>query len=141
MWPSGGCRETDPGSRIPDPGVAGALCAGFLRGVRERVAIGDYASIPMVETPESGITFSAFIMSLATTAAVHFGDIADPNTGNRAEANLPAAAQMIELIALLQEKTKGNLIEPEAKLVDDLLYELRVRYVQAAQGEKRIIEP
>lgn len=95
----------------------------------------------MVETPESGITFSAFIMSLATTAAVHFGDIADPNTGNRAEANLPAAAQMIELIALLQEKTKGNLIEPEAKLVDDLLYELRVRYVQAAQGEKRIIEP
>ena len=95
----------------------------------------------MVETPESGITFSAFIMSLATTAAVHFGDIADPNTGNRAEANLPAAAQMIELIALLQEKTKGNLIEPEAKLVDDVLYELRVRYVQAAQGEKRIIEP
>ena len=94
-----------------------------------------------METPESGITFSAFIMSLATTAAVHFGDIADPNTGDRAEPNLAAAAQMIELIALLQEKTKGNLIEPESKLVDELLYELRVRYVQAAQGEKRIIEP
>ena len=105
------------------------------------MAIGDYASIPIVETPEAGITFSAFIMSLATTAAVHFGDIADPNTGNTEEPNLAAAAQMIELIALLQEKTKGNLIEPEAKLVEDLLYELRVRYVQAAQGEKRIIEP
>jgi Domain of unknown function (DUF1844) len=108
--------------------------------VRGRVAIGDYASIPIVETPEDGITFSAFIMSLATTAAVHFGDIADPNTG-QSEPNLTAAAQMIELIALLQEKTKGNLIEPEAKLVDDLLYELRVRYVQAKQGEKRIVEP
>lgn len=108
--------------------------------MRGRVAIGDYASIPIVETPDSGITFSAFIMSLATTAAVHFGDIADPNSG-QAEPNLPAAAQMIELIALLQEKTKGNLIEPEAKLVDDLLYELRVRYVQAKQGEKRIVEP
>jgi hypothetical protein len=94
-----------------------------------------------VETPETGLTFSGFILSLATTAAVHFGDIADPNTGDRAEPNLAAAAQMIELIAMLQERTKGNLIEPEERLVDDLLYELRVRYVQAQQGEKRIIEP
>jgi hypothetical protein len=94
-----------------------------------------------VETPDSGITFSGFILSLATTAAVHFGDIADPTTGSQATPNLEAAAQMIELIAMLQEKTKGNLIEPEARLVDDLLYELRVRYVQAQQGEKRIVEP
>jgi hypothetical protein len=94
-----------------------------------------------VETPETGLTFSGFILSLATTAAVHFGDIADPNTGERAEPNLVAAAQMIELIAMLQERTKGNLIEPEERLMDDLLYELRLRFVQAQQGEKRIIEP
>ncbi len=94
-----------------------------------------------METPETGLTFSGFILSLATTAAVHFGDIADPNTGERAEPNLVAAAQMIELIAMLQERTKGNLIEPEERLVDDLLYELRLRFVQAQQGEKRIIEP
>jgi hypothetical protein len=94
-----------------------------------------------VETPETGLTFSGFILSLATTAAVHFGDIADPNTGERSEPNLVAAAQMIELIAMLQERTKGNLIEPEERLVDDLLYELRLRFVQAQQGEKRIIEP
>ena len=94
-----------------------------------------------METPETGITFSGFILSLGTTAAVHFGDIADPGTGERGEPNLPAAAQMIELIALLQEKTRGNLIEPEERLVDDLLYELRLRYVQAQQGDKRIIEP
>jgi uncharacterized protein DUF1844 len=94
-----------------------------------------------VETPETGLTFSGFILSLATTAAVHFGDIADPNTGERAEPNLAAAAQMIELIAMLQERTKGNLIEPEERLVDDLLYELRLRFVQAQQGEKRIIQP
>ena len=94
-----------------------------------------------MESPASGITFTDFILSLATTAAVHFGDLADPNTGDKAEPNLPAAAQMIELIALLQEKTKGNLIEPEERLVDDLLYELRLRYVQAQQGEKRIIQP
>jgi hypothetical protein len=94
-----------------------------------------------VETPETGLTFSGFILSLATTAAVHFGDIADPNTGERGEPNLPAAAQMIELIAMLQERTKGNLIEPEERLLDDLLYELRLRFVQAQQGDKRIIEP
>jgi hypothetical protein len=89
----------------------------------------------------SAVTFSSFVLTLATTAAVHFGDIADPSTGQRGEPNLPAAAQMIELIAMLQQKTKGNLIGPEEKLIDDLLYELRMRFVQAQQGEKRIIEP
>jgi hypothetical protein len=95
----------------------------------------------VVDTPESGLTFSGFILSLATTAAVHFGDIADPNTGETSEPNLPAAAQMIELIAMLQERTKGNLIEPEERLLDDLLYELRLRYVDAQKGARRIIEP
>ena len=41
----------------------------------------------------------------------------------------------------LQEKTRGNLIEPEERLVDDLLYELRLRFVQAQQGDKRTVEP
>jgi hypothetical protein len=94
-----------------------------------------------VDTPDPGITFSGFILSLATTAAVHFGDIADPNTGEQGEPNLPAASQMIELIAMLQERTKGNLIEPEERLLDDLLYELRLRFVEAQKGAKRIIEP
>ena len=78
---------------------------------------------------------------LASTAALHFGDIPDPQTGERHEPDLVAAHQMIDLISLLQEKTKGNLTPDEAKLVDDLLYELRMRYVQAQQGERRIITP
>ena len=96
----------------------------------------------MVENPEAqGVTFTGFILSLATTAAVHFGDIADPSTGEQMQPDLVAAAQMIELIALLQEKTKGNLSAAEARLVDDLLYELRMRFVQAQQDDRRIIEP
>ena len=87
------------------------------------------------------VSFAGFVLSLATTAAVHFGDIADPNTGERHQPDAQAAHQMIELIAMLQEKTKGNLTSDEAKLVDDLLYELRMRYVQAQQGERRIVEP
>ncbi|HZB26188.1 MAG TPA: DUF1844 domain-containing protein [Vicinamibacterales bacterium] len=95
-----------------------------------------------MENPEAqSVTFTGFILSLATTAAVHFGDIADPATGEPVEQNLAAAAQMIEIIALLQEKTKGNLSDPEARLVEDLLYELRMRFVQAQQGDRRIIEP
>ena len=85
------------------------------------------------------IDFAGFVLSLATTAALHFGDIEDPNTGRRPEPNRQAARQMIEIIGMLQEKTKGNLLEPEAQLVDDLLYELRIRYVKAQEGEKRII--
>ena len=95
-----------------------------------------------MEHPEAqSVTFTGFILSLATTAAVHFGDIADPGTGEPVEPNLAAAAQMIEIIALLQEKTKGNLSDPEARLVEDLLYELRMRFVQAQQSDRRIIEP
>jgi hypothetical protein len=89
----------------------------------------------------SGIDFAGFVLSLATTAAVQFGDIPDPNTGERAEPNLPAAGQMIEILTMLQAKTKGNLLPPEAQLIDDLLYELRMRFVQAQEGEKRIIFP
>jgi hypothetical protein len=90
---------------------------------------------------QPGISFAGFVISLATTAAVHFGDIADPHTGERQEPDLAAAHQMIDLISLLQDKTKGNLTPDEAKLVEDLLYELRMRYVQAEQGERRIIHP
>ena len=88
-----------------------------------------------------GVSFAGFVISLATTAAVHFGDYEDPTTGRKETPNLGAAHQMIELIAMLQEKTKGNLTPDEAKLVEDLLYELRMRFVQAQQGERRIVEP
>jgi Domain of unknown function (DUF1844) len=89
----------------------------------------------------SDLTFSGFVMSLAATAGVHFGDIADPATGRKGEPDLDAASRIIELLTMLQQKTKGNLIEPEARLVDDLLYELRLRYVKAQQDDKRIVQP
>ena len=95
----------------------------------------------MEDAAASDLTFSGFVLSLATTAAVHFGDLADPSTGQRGEPDLDAAARVIELLNMLQQKTKGNLIDEEARLVDDLLYELRLRYVQAQQNDKRIIEP
>jgi hypothetical protein len=86
-----------------------------------------------VETLDSGITFAQFVISLGTTAAVHFGDLPDPVSGEKGEPNLIAAAQMIDLLSMLQAKTTGNLEPAEAKLLEDLLYDLRMRFVQAQQ--------
>jgi hypothetical protein len=95
-----------------------------------------------VANPEDhSTTFTDFLLWLATMAAVQFGDLPDPVTGEPVEPNVPAAGHMVEVIGMLQEKTAGNLEPGEAKLLDDLLYELRMRYVQAQQGQKRIITP
>ena len=88
---------------------------------------------------ESSASFPDFLLWLATLAAVQFGDLPDPATGQPVEPNLAAAGNVVELIAMLQEKTAGNLTATEAKLLDDLLYELRMRFVQAQEGQKRII--
>jgi hypothetical protein len=92
--------------------------------------------------PEPQLTFTAFVFSLASSAAIHFGDLPDPVTGGAVEPNLEGAAQMIEILALLEEKTRGNLTAEERQLLEQVLYELRLRFVEAKQaGEKRIIVP
>lgn len=90
---------------------------------------------------EPQLTFNAFVFSLASSAAIHFGDLPDPVTGAKSEPNLEGAAQMIEILALLEEKTKGNLTADERQLLEQVLYELRVRFVEATGNQKRIIEP
>jgi hypothetical protein len=98
-------------------------------------------------TNTSGINFASFVLSLVHTAAVHFGDVDDPNTGERYPPNLPLAQQMIEILAMLEEKTRGNLSAEERQLIDQVLYELRLRYVEVSRDgggagpEPRIILP
>jgi uncharacterized protein DUF1844 len=95
----------------------------------------------------SQISFAAFVLSLAHTAAVHFGDIPDPVTGKSGETNLPAAQQMIDILSLLEQKTRGNLTAEERQLLEQILYELRMRFIDASRGggskpdEPRIIIP
>jgi hypothetical protein len=89
----------------------------------------------------AALSFIGFVLSLASTAAVHFGDIADPSTGASATPNLEAASQMIEILALLEEKTRGNLTAEERQVLEQVLFELRMRYLEVAGSEKRIIEP
>ena len=93
--------------------------------------------------PESELSFTAFVLSLATTAAIHFGDMADPQTGQPVEPNLEGASQMIEILSLLDQKTRGNLTAEERQVLEQVLFELRMRFVAAtnAASGKRIIEP
>ena len=90
---------------------------------------------------EPQLSFTAFVISLASTAAIHFGDLPDPVSGARAEPNLEGATQMIEILALLEQKTRGNLTAEEREVLNQVLYELRMRFVEVTSGGKRIIEP
>ena len=74
------------------------------------------------------VDFSTFIMSLTSSAFYHLGDMPDPSTGKK-EVNLPAVQQTIDMLIMLREKTKGNLKEDEEKLIEQLIYELQVKYV------------
>lgn len=74
------------------------------------------------------IDFSTFIMSLTSSAFYHLGDIADPETG-KTETNLPAVHQTIDMLTMLREKTKNNLTAEENKLLEQLIYELQMKYV------------
>lgn len=75
------------------------------------------------------INFSNFVVSLSSSALLHFGDIADPIT-NKVQRDLAAAKQTIDILGMLQEKTKGNLDDEEKRLIDGILFELRMRYVK-----------
>jgi len=93
------------------------------------------------EDGADGISFAAFVLSLAHTAAVHFGDIPDPVSGQRSESDLLAAQQMIDILALIENKTRGNLTAEERQLIEQILYELRLRFVDAQTPQSRIITP
>jgi hypothetical protein len=83
------------------------------------------------------LSFIGFVISLASTAAVHFGDVENPVSGAKGTPDLPAAKQMIDVLSLLEQKTKGNLSAEERSVLEQVLYELRMRFVQAATEQKR----
>jgi hypothetical protein len=79
------------------------------------------------------IDFYTFLLSIGSSVLVHLGDAPHPETGQPAERNLALAQQSIEILAMLEQKTKGNLAPEEAKLLDQLLLDLKLRYVEASK--------
>lgn len=78
------------------------------------------------------VDFGTFVLSLASSALMHLGEIANPETGEQA-ASLPLAKQTLDILGMLRDKTRGNLSKEESELLDNLLYDLRMKYL-AAKG-------
>ena len=94
------------------------------------------------ETPQEPlpeINFSTFVISLSTQALMHLGEIANPLSG-KSEMDVPVAKQMIDILGMLQEKTRGNLDAGEARLLEDLLFDLRMKYVEAVKKKDRSVQ-
>ena len=82
---------------------------------------------------ELPVSFSSFVVSLATSAMMHMGEGPNPG-GQAAPENLDLARQTIDVLGLLREKTVGNLDDDETKLLEALLYETRTKYMTKTGG-------
>ena len=82
--------------------------------------------------PAPEMDFTTFVLSLGSSALVHLGDSPHPDT-HAPEPNLTMAKQTIDMLAMLRDKTQGNLDRDEASYLDALLYDLRLRYVEATK--------
>ena len=100
------------------PDAAGQEAAGKKPKAEKR---GEPTALP-------AINFATFVVSLSSSALIHLGIVPDPITGEQKK-DLAIAKQTIDMVAMLQEKTRGNLTEDEAQLMESMLYDLRMRYV------------
>jgi hypothetical protein len=92
---------------------------------------------PRGETTEKApplpeVNFSSFLLSLSSSVLLHLGEIPDPQSGGKKK-DMALAKQSIDILTLLKEKTAGNLTEEEKNLLENLLYDLRMRFVKASE--------
>lgn len=78
------------------------------------------------------LDFSTFVLSMSSSVLVHLGEVPEPETGQYMQ-NLMAAKQTIDILCMLERKTQGNLSAQEGQLLKDMLFELRMKYVQKAK--------
>ena len=91
------------------------------------------SAAPGAAPADEPVTFSTFVLGLSTQALLHLGEI--PNLMTHAlERDLGAAKHVIDILGILQEKTRNNLEPGEASLLDSVLYDLRMRYVELVRG-------
>jgi len=96
------------------------------------MAVSDQAKTHEAEDALPIVDFPTFILSLSHSALMHLGEAPNPETG-RIERNLALARQTIDLIGMLEDKTKGNLSGDEERLVGQILFDLRMRFVELSK--------
>jgi hypothetical protein len=107
-------------TRDGDAAPAASDAPGGIKGEGD-----DGAGLPAVD-------FHTFVLSLGSSALLHLGELEHPE-GGPAEKDLPMAKHTIDILSMLEEKTRGNLTSAEEKLMQSLLYDLRLRYVNASK--------
>ena len=117
---------------------------GDLRGKEPAETASPDGGIPTLEVSSAAasqaeedmpMTFEALIFSLSTTALLQLGMAPHPETG-RQEKDLPGAKQTIDILEMLQQKTRGNLTADEGQLLEECLYDLKMTYVKTLQATK-----
>jgi len=114
------------------------------RGLSEEAKAPAPAPAPEKPAPAAGdaaeamaglppVDFHTFVLSLGSSALLHLGELEHPDEGAPRQ-DLPLAKHTIDILAMLEEKTKGNLTSAEEKLIQSLLYDLRLRYVEATKA-------
>lgn len=111
-------RRVRPDGETPEPGAGEA---------REGAPEGKKRSLPPVD-------FSGFVLGLGQMALIHLGEMPEPQTGRMAR-DLEQARHTIDILDMLEEKTRGNLTEAESKLLLSLTTDLKLKFVRAARGE------
>jgi len=117
-------RFTTEGASRPDEAVSEP---------KEAQAQGDKESVLDSSDQPRELTFSSFVIGLASQAFVFLGAMPDPQDGN-VHRDLPQAKALIDILSMLSEKTAGNLDEHEARMMEEMLYELRIHYVKELRG-------
>ena len=125
---TGCCGAPEPaasccGESTSAPG-AGASSCGASEASAKTAQSGECGGEPCMPAP----SFSTFILSLASSALVNLGEVPDPSTGKREE-NLVLAKHTIDIVSMLQEKIQQGLDAEETRLLEGVLYELRMKYV------------
>ena len=121
--------EAAPGSAPTNAPVEAAASGGPVEAAPPAdgsAGQGDARELPAVE-------FHTFVLSLGSSALMHLGEIESPE-GGAAPPDFALAKHTIDIIAMLQEKTRGNLSQPEERLIESLLYDLRLRYVERSKA-------
>jgi hypothetical protein len=109
---------------------------GFVVVDKRGSGAAEEASAPKPSEAERGLPkadFAGLAISLGHSALYHLGLVADPQSGQKGEKNLALARQTIDILEMLEEKTRGNLLADEARLLEELLYDLRMRFVEASK--------
>ena len=121
---------SDPSVRPPEASAAPiARPSGTADAVSESQAFSETAGSPGEAPPP---TFSSLILSLSTQALFALGEIAE-SPDAEPQIDLQAGRQLIDLLGVLQEKTHGNLDEDESQLMERILYDLRLRFVEISR--------